>query len=120
VFLESAALCDPLLSTSPPEFDTFHWHGDVYDLPPGAVRLAHSEMTECQAFRCAANVYGILFHMELTRAMILEWTDAFADELNEEGIDAAELASGTEKLLAGSQAVGHRVFRNWARMLASV
>jgi GMP synthase (glutamine-hydrolysing) len=120
VFLESAALLDPLFSTSPPEFDTFHWHGDVYDLPPGAIRLAHSEMTGCQAFRYAANVYGILFHMELTRDMILNWTDAFADELHEERIDAVELTEGIESLLARSQAVGHAVFQNWARMLASV
>jgi GMP synthase (glutamine-hydrolysing) len=110
VFLESAALCDRLWSTSPPEFDTFHWHGDVYDLPPGAVRLAHSEMTECQAFRYAANVYGILFHMELTRAMILEWTDAFANELDEEGIDPVELTKGIKGAMAGSQAVGQAVF----------
>jgi GMP synthase (glutamine-hydrolysing) len=120
VFLESAALCDPLLSAAPPEFDTFHWHGDVYDLPPGAVRLAHSEMTECQAFRYAANVYGILFHMELTHTMILDWTNVFADELAEEGINAAQLTKGPERLLAGSQAVGHVVFRNWCKMLASV
>jgi len=120
VFLESAALNDPLLSKAPPEFDTFHWHGDVYDLPQNASRLAHSEMTDCQAFRYASNVYGILFHMELTSAMISEWTLAFAHELKEEGIGAVELEAGKEDLLARSQAVGHAVFQNWAQMLASV
>jgi hypothetical protein len=58
--------------------------------------------------------------MELTHAMIQDWTKAFAGELDEEGIDAAALTNGTESLLPGSQAVGHRVFRNWAQMLASV
>jgi hypothetical protein len=53
--------------------------------------------------------------MELTRAKILSWIDAFADELDEEGIDAAALTKGTEGPLERSQAVGHGVFRNWAQ-----
>lgn len=120
VFLESTALSDRVLSAAPPEFDTFHWHGDVFDLPSGAVQLAHSDLTECQAFRYSSNGYGILFHMEVTRAMILNWMDAFTNELEEEGIDDAQLRGGIDSMLAESQAVGQEAFRNWAQILASV
>ena len=120
MFLESTALCDRILSGAPPEFDTFHWHGDVFDLPAGAVRLAHSDLTECQAFRYSTNVYGILFHMEITGAMILNWMDAFAEELDKERIEHSELTKGLNSVLPRSQAVGHGVFQNWTQMLTSV
>ena len=120
VFLESTALSDPVMGAAPAEFDTFHWHGDIFDLPTGAVRLARSDLTECQAFRYSDNVYGILFHMELTRDMILTWIDAFASELKEERIGEEELRAGFDSVLPKSQAVGRRVFQNWAQILTSL
>ncbi len=51
----------------------FHWHGETFDLPPGAVRLAYSDACAIQAFRIGANVYGLQFHLEITPAMIEDW-----------------------------------------------
>jgi len=34
----------------PDEFMAFHWHGDTFGIPDGAVHLASSEATENQAF----------------------------------------------------------------------
>jgi GMP synthase (glutamine-hydrolysing) len=118
VFLEPAAASDTLFRDAPPEFDAFHWHGDVFDLPSGAVRMAHSDLTECQAFRYGENAYGILFHMEVTPGIIAGMIDAFAGELQEEGIDAAELASKTEIGIAGLRHAAPRVFDNWVRIIA--
>ena len=119
VFLESAAVGDPLPGAAPHEFNTFHWHGDTFDLPPGAAWLAHSTLTECQSFRHARNVYGILFHMEVTRSMIYCMMDAFASELLEEGIDPGELKRQTESHWADVQQIGEGVFRAWAQIVAS-
>ncbi len=116
VFLESAAVDDPLFHEAPPEFDALHWHGDVFDLPAGAVRLARSSLTECQAFRYGDRAYGILFHMEVTSTTIAGMIDDFGGELREEGIDAAALAERTESSLLGLQPVGVRVWRNWVRL----
>jgi GMP synthase (glutamine-hydrolysing) len=66
VYLEPEAGADSLFREAPIEFDAFHWHGDVFDLPANAVRLARSSLTECQAFRYGEHAYGILFHMEVT------------------------------------------------------
>jgi GMP synthase-like glutamine amidotransferase len=50
----------------PPLLEVFHWHGETFDLPPGAIRLARSEACENQAFQLGQNVIGIQFHLEMT------------------------------------------------------
>lgn len=49
------------------------WHGETFDLPPGATHLAWSEHCRHQAFRLGANVYGMQFHLEATPAIIADW-----------------------------------------------
>jgi len=119
VFLEPAAANDTVFRDAPSKFDAFHWHGDVFDLPSGAVRMAHSDLTECQAFRYGENAYGILFHMEVTPGTIAGMIDAFTGELQEEGIDATELASKTEIGIAGLQHAAPKAFDNWVRIIAT-
>jgi len=55
----------------------FQWHGDTFDIPSGAKRLARSEQVENQAFVYGDNAYGLQFHIEATPAMIADW---FKDE----------------------------------------
>lgn len=52
---------------------TLQWHGDTFDLPEGAVRLAGSPMARNQAFRVGERAYGVQFHLEVTREMAREW-----------------------------------------------
>jgi GMP synthase-like glutamine amidotransferase len=51
----------------------FQWHGDTFDLPTGAVRLASSEAYPNQAFRSAGRVYALQFHIEVTPAIVTGW-----------------------------------------------
>ncbi|MDP2168131.1 MAG: type 1 glutamine amidotransferase [Thermodesulfovibrionales bacterium] len=54
-------------------FKVLHWHGDTFDLPMGAARLAVSSLYPNQAFNCGKYVYGFQFHMEVTKEMLREW-----------------------------------------------
>src|SRR3989449_4029704 len=71
---------DRLLAGLPDTFPVFQWHGETFDVPRGAVRLAGSERYSNQAFRLGEQVYGLQFHLETTAPMIIEWLDLYRDE----------------------------------------
>ena len=56
----------------PPMCEAFHWHGETFELPEGAIRLARSEGCENQAFQFGRSVIGLQFHLETTPETALE------------------------------------------------
>ena len=50
----------------PPFLEVFHWHGETFDLPEGAVRRARSNGTLNQAFQLGGSVIGMQFHLDTT------------------------------------------------------
>jgi GMP synthase (glutamine-hydrolysing) len=107
---------DPLLGGLAPRSEVLHWHGDVFDLPPGAEHLACSERTACQAFR-AGNAWGVLFHPEADLALVKAWLavpemiDEACAELGDEGEHAlSERAAELEATLVERTAPGFEAF----------
>lgn len=69
------ALADPIFAGLPRELLSLQWHGDTFDLPDGAVRLAGSPAYPNQAFRWGQRAYGVQFHLEVSVGMAREWAD---------------------------------------------
>lgn len=70
--------------TFPSSLTVFHWHGDTFDLPEGAVHIAKSKACRNQAFTFGGNVVALQFHIEATEKSIKE----LAYNCREEMIDA--------------------------------
>ena len=71
----------PLFGTLPNRFTVFHWHGDTFEIPPGAVRIAESEGCKNQAFVYSDRVIGLQFHIECSIESINRMLDNCGDEL---------------------------------------
>jgi GMP synthase-like glutamine amidotransferase len=54
----------------PASCTVFHWHGETFTLPHGAIHLAQSQACKNQAFQLNHNVIGLQFHLETTQSSL--------------------------------------------------
>ncbi|MEM2896255.1 MAG: type 1 glutamine amidotransferase [Candidatus Bathyarchaeia archaeon] len=108
---------DELLDSIEPCFMAFHWHGDIFELPRGAILLASSELTEFQAFRYGHNAYGFLFHAEVTEEIIDCMVKTFMHELQESGINPFDVLTKTKGYLPHLRRIGRLIFQKWVGLI---
>ncbi len=68
----------------------YQWHGEGFTLPNDSELLAVGEQFPNQAFCYAGNTYGIQFHPEVTRPVMMEWLTHGCHSLDEPGAHSAE------------------------------
>ncbi|HZR70034.1 MAG TPA: type 1 glutamine amidotransferase [Burkholderiales bacterium] len=103
------------------QFDSFHWHGETFSIPPGAVRLAASPYCVNQAF-ALGNHLGMQCHVEMTPEMIRTWCRGW----RQEGIvgrapsvqTPAEMQMDLARRVDTLNGVARRVYDRWIRGLA--
>lgn len=93
----------------PAQPTVFHWHGDTFAIPAGAIHLAASEGCHSQAFLFDNRILGLQFHLESTPETVQALLDHCRDELVpgryiqavvEIGAADSELFTGINRLLA--------------------
>ena len=94
----------------PEEIEVFHWHGETFSLPAGAVHIARSKGCENQAFQIGKSVVGLQFHLETTSVSAQAIVEHCRDELvegiyiqsEEEILSAPEERYSSINMLMGS------------------
>jgi len=113
--LTGEGAADPLFAGVGPRETVFQWHGETFDLPPGARWLASSTACCHQAFCIGSSAYALQFHLEVTPEMIADWCsqDMNCGDMREVRgpIDSAHNA-------ARLTALAQQVFGRWCDLLA--
>ena len=93
-----------------------HWHGDTFDLPAGATRLASTELYENQAFAWGRHALALQFHVEVTAKGLERWFIGHASEIaGKPGVTVAQLRSETARWSPFLEAHGLRCLDQWLR-----
>jgi GMP synthase-like glutamine amidotransferase len=79
--LTPEALSDPVFGPLSPGLTVYHWHGDTFALPAGAIHLARSAACVHQAFLHGGRFLGLQFHLESTAESLAALAANCADEI---------------------------------------
>ena len=112
-----AARGDTLFDALPDSLMAMHWHGDIFDVPAGAVPLLRSDMTALQAFRYGKSAYGLLCHLALTYPQIDRMVKEFRAELDQAGVSGGDILHQWPIYGAELERIGGEVFSRWVALL---
>ncbi|MGZ3595178.1 MAG: type 1 glutamine amidotransferase [Syntrophales bacterium] len=112
--LTAAGRRSPLFGFLPERLEVFHWHGDTFDLPTGAVHIARSWACIHQAFAYNERIIGLQFHLEST----LEGVEALIENCSEELADSRYIQA-SRQLKAHAQAF-HVINRVMDELLSGI
>jgi GMP synthase (glutamine-hydrolysing) len=90
-----------------------NWHGDTFDLPVGATRLASTSITPNQAFTYGPKILALQFHVELPERDLEKWLIGHTVELANSKIDLGRLRAETARYAPAANAASQRVFNDW-------
>ena len=94
-----------------------HWHGDTFDIPHGAVRLAASAACDNQAFTWGPNVIAFQFHPEAGGADFERWLVGHAHELSAADVDVVKLRA-EYNAVAGDMCIKSKIcLEMWLRSI---
>ena len=115
IALTDDGLKDKALGPLGKDIKVFQWHGDTFDMPSGAVRLAGSELFPNQAFRYGKRAYALQFHLEVTEDIIKDWIKHGEAELKPlQGlIDPQKIVEDNKKYIKGFEERGRQFYKNF-------
>lgn len=113
---EGRASC--LAPLGEPDATVLHWHGDTFDLPAGATRLASTPAYANQAFAFGGNALALQFHIEADPARLEEWYVGHTVELGAANISIPVLRSATAQAAPRIPAQAERIFARWLSEIA--
>lgn len=94
-----------------------HWHGDTFDLPAGATRLASTLACENQAFAYGPNALAVQFHPEAGADGFERWLIGHALELDQAGKDVVSLRAEHQALAADLKRRAESCLTDWLGQL---
>jgi len=90
-----------------------NWHGDTFDLPAGATRLASTPLTPNQAFSYGPKVLALQFHVELPERDMERWLIGHTLELAKNNVNLAEMRSATARYAPPTNVASRKLFNTW-------
>jgi GMP synthase (glutamine-hydrolysing) len=94
-----------------------HWHGDTFDLPAGAERLAQTDNCANQAFRIGDSLLALQFHPEMGEdPRFAEWLQD-EDYIRSAGTEPATLKADHNRLGSAAVAAGRVMLGEWLARL---
>jgi GMP synthase-like glutamine amidotransferase len=103
-------------------FETFHWHGETFSIPPGATRVLENAHCANQAFALGKH-FGMQCHVEMTEELIQVWARGGADEIKAAAASPAvqkpeEMERDLETRLQRLHEVADRIYDRWSENLS--
>ncbi len=90
-----------------------HWHGDQFEIPTNASRLAETAGFPNQAFHTAPHQLGLQFHLEADHLRIEQWLIGHAAELAAAGIDPGTIRADAAEYGPALARAAHEVLNAW-------
>ena len=105
-----------------PAFESFHWHGETFSIPPGATRVLENPHCANQAFALGKH-FGMQCHVEMTEEMVELWLRAGADEMRDSagspGVQPAEeIRKNLAERVGALNQVAKRIYDRWTEGLS--
>jgi GMP synthase-like glutamine amidotransferase len=102
-------------------FETFHWHGETFSIPPGATRVLENAHCPNQAFAIGKH-FGMQCHVEMTEDLIRAWVRGGGDEIRAAHASPAvqkpeEMERDMEARLQRLHEVADRIYERWTENL---
>ena len=99
----------------------FHWHGETFSIPPGAMPVLSSAYCANQAFTMDKHL-GFQCHIEMTAEMVRTWCDVGAEEVeasaSSPGVQPiAEIVAQLDTRIPELNAIAASVYEVWIRGL---